>query len=276
MTANVGNRFEASARRAALFKGYTRPEAIIIVVLAVVMAAVCLADVLLPPWTWPIWIVLGALGATVIAFTSTRDVQQVNKIKEEIVSEEIDSNDLQISELQAGVARALYQHKSIHKMIAARSEDFASVSSNLDEWLNRVYRLASGLDTILRHPRVLEHFHTVMETNEVKNANFDSLAGLDNAAAVVTAGHAGEQAFDEDYNKLILARDAVAQSRNSLNATIDHVVSVNEVLRHTRQHTLGEQHISQMQVMLQGEIDTLAEAQRIVYKLGAAYDIDLN
>jgi hypothetical protein len=273
--ASASNYLQNNAKRTALLQGYLKIESIVLLVIALVMTVLCWLDLFVVPWMWPIWLIGGIVGATAVAMSNTRDKRKINKAREQIVEREINADDLHISELQAGVSRALYQHKSIQKMITARTEDFGRLSSHMDEWLRRVHQLAGGLDTVLRHPRVLEHFYTVMDTNEVKDANFDSIAGLDNATAVVTAQHGDHQRYDEGYNKLILARDAVAQARNGLNATIDHVVSVNEVLRHTRQHTLSEQHLDQMNTMLLGELDALTETQRVVNKLAAAYDIRL-
>jgi hypothetical protein len=267
--------FQQNAMRNALIKGFMRIESIICLAIGIGIAILCLLDIFWLPEMWWLWLLFGFAGAGIIAFANTRDKKAVHKIKEDIVSDEINSNDLQVSELQAGVSRASYQHKSIQKMIAARTEDFGQMNASLDEWLQRCYGVSRGLDTILRHPRVLEHFYSVMDAGEVKSANLDSIAAFNNAAAIAIGGQT-DRALDEDYNKLIFARDAVAQVRESLNQTIDHVVSVSEVLRHTRAMTLGPEHITQMNAMLQSEIQMLGETQRVVYKLGGAYEVPLN
>jgi hypothetical protein len=273
MAAGIGNSLEADARRGALMRGLTRPESLIIAGVSVALAAVSffvqpLRDI------WWVWLVFGVLGSFAIAFSHARNKATVHKVKEAIVEETIDANELQVSELQAGVARAMYQHKTIQKMIAVRTEAFGQLPLSLDEWLGRVNKIARGLDTILRHPRVLEHFYSVMQTNEVKSANLDSIAAFQNAAGLVIAGH-GDQELDEEYNKLVFARDAVAQVRAGINTTIDHVVSIAEVLRHTRAMTLSTDHIQQMSGMLQSELDTLLDLQKLVYKLGSAYEVTL-
>ncbi len=273
-TSTARPQFDQNANRNALIKGFLRIESLICLALGLVMMSLCLLDIFWLPETWWLWLVLGIAGACLIAYSNTRDKAVVRKIKEEIVSEEINSNDLQVSELQAGVSRASYQHKSIQKMIAARTEDFGALNGSLDEWLQKCYSVSRGLDTILRHPRVLEHFYSAMDMNEVKSANMDSIAAFNNAAAVAIGGQT-DRALDEDYNKLIYARDAVAQVREALNKTIDHVVSVSEVLRHTRAMTLGPEHIGQMNNMLLSELEMLGETQRVVYKLGAAYEVPL-
>jgi hypothetical protein len=273
MAAGIGNSLETDAKRNALMRGLLRPEALIIFGIAILLAIVSFMTESLRS-VWWIWLIFGAVGSFVIAFTYSRDKTTIRKMKEEIVDESIDANELQVSELQAGVARAMYQHKTIQKMISVRTEQFGQLPKSIDEWLNRVNKVARGLDTIMRHPRVLEHFYSVMQTNEVKSANLDSIAAFQNAAGIVIAGH-GDQALDEDYNKLIFARDAVAQVRNGINTTIDHVVNVSEVLRHTRAMTLNAEHIQQMSGMVQDELDALSELQRTVYKFASTYDVEM-
>jgi hypothetical protein len=273
MAAGIGNSLETDARRGALMRGLARPESLIIVGLSVALAIVTFFVPALSSYWW-VWPVLGVVGAFAIAFSHAQNKATVHKVKQAIVDETIDANELQVSELQAGVARAVYQHKTIQKMIAVRTESFGQLPVSLDEWLSRVTKIARGLDTILRHPRVLEHFYSVMQANEVKSANLDSIAAFQNAAGLVIAGH-GDHELDEDYNKLIFARDAVAQVRGGISTTIDHVVSVAEVLRHTRAMTLNTEHVGQMSAMLQNELDTLLELQKLVYKLGSAYEVPL-
>lgn len=273
--ASVSNNFQQSARRSALIQGFLRIETIIVLVISLIMATLCWLNVFWLPETWWLWLLMGGIGACAMAWTSTRDPKLVRNLANDIVHEEISADTVRIAELQAGVARALYQHRSILKLMAARTEDFGNLSASLDEWVTRVYTIARGMDTILQHPRVLEHFYSVMDHNHVKDANLDSITSFNNAAALVTANHVNEEA-DEDYNKLILARDVVAQSREAISQTIDHVVSINEVLRHTRAMTLTGEHVTQMMSMLSSELDTLAESQRAVAKLAAAYEVELN
>lgn len=273
--ATVSNNFQQSARRSALIQGFLRIETIIIMVISLIMAALCWLNLFWLPETWWLWLLLGGVGACAMAWTSTRDPKLVRNIANDIVHEEISAETVRIAELQAGVARALYQHRSILKLMAARTEDFGNLSNSLDEWVTRVYTIARGMDTILQHPRVLEHFYSVMDHNQVKDANLDSIASFNNAAALVTANHVNEE-VDEDYNKLILARDVVAQSREAISQTIDHVVSINEVLRHTRAMTLTHEHVTQMMSMLSSELDALAESQRAVAKLAMAYGVELS
>jgi hypothetical protein len=274
--ATMSDKFDARTTRGPILRGLLRIETVVILLISAVMTVLCLLNLFWLPETWWLWLVLGLLGAVAMTWTASRDATPLTKSKAAALSlDDIDANSLRITELQAGVARALYQHRAITKLIASRTEDFAALQSGLSDWLFRVYMVADGLDKILQHPLVLEHFYSAMDVNEVKSAHMDSMAAFSSAASIVTANTMPEE-VDEDYAKLILARDTVAQTRDSLGQTIDNIVSMNEVLRHARSLAMQPEHINRMHTMLLGEIETLGDAQRAVLKLGAAYGIRAN
>lgn len=254
-----------SARQQAMVKGLMSKETITVVIISAILVVLCTLNLFWFPQAWWLWVILGCAGAIALAFSAASDKSLVRRFVSEGLDKKIDATKVRIPELQANVARAMFQHRSISKLIHERPENLGTVIESLDEWALMIYDVARGLDDVLNDPRVVQQYQQVLGVADPAEAMRDPMSAVVNAGALVVRHNPAHQ--------LVLARDVVTQVRAEMNMALERIVNINTALRKARALKLESEHVQQIESALQLQLVVLGEAQDAVYQLGYAYEL---
>ena len=261
------------ARRTAFLRGLIRLESLTITGLALIMFALCAFRLFWFPTTWWIWLLLGAIGPLLLAWTNTRDMRSIRPMINTLLNEKCDARVIDIIELQGPVTRALHQHRTIQKLIAKRVENMAALSTAMDEWTTRIFHVANNLNIVLHDPTLLEQVRSTQPAM-IDATPRNVVEALTQPAGKETSVET-RLADDTRQSNLVTARDTVTGTLNVLSATIDSIVIITEVLRHARLLAMDRVRIAQIETLLLRELDVIGDVERDVARLADAYDIAL-
>jgi hypothetical protein len=251
------------ARRTAAVQGFFRYETLIVLGIAVLLFGLCVFNIFWMPNTWWIWLLLGAGGAAALVYTNTRNKVVIRSFVNEKLDAQIVVNNIGVPELQSNVAKAMYQHRAISKMLVERPEDLDDVLEVLDDWVILVHDIARNLDETLRNATLIQQSRTALGESDQVELIHDPISAVISAATHV--------ARENKSHPLVLARDVILKARNELSIALDQVITVNTALRRARAMRMESQHVAQIQSVIEVQVLALTEVQDAVQHLSYAY-----
>jgi hypothetical protein len=251
------------ARQNALLHGLLRTETLVVLFIALFLVVLTLFNWLWFPDMWWVWLVLGFGGATLLALSTASDKLLIRSFVREKLDAHIKTSQIHVPELQAGVAKAMYQHRALSKMLLERSENLDKVMELLDDWVLLVYDIAQGLENVLKDPKLIR------QTQEALGELESTELIQDPVNAVVTA--ADRVAPVNRSHQLVLTRDVIMRARNDLGSALDQAITVNTALRRARGMRMDTTHITQIEAVLELQLMALTEAQDAVQHLMYTY-----
>ncbi len=210
---------------------------------------------------------LGVLGAGVIVMAGANDRFVIRRYVTSKLEKRVDMTRVHIPELQANVGRAMFQHRTIAKLLNERGENVDHIMERLDEWVLLIFEVAHGLDTVLAEPKLVRQYQQVLGDARAQELLHDPISAVANAGAIM--------AKEDPRHQLVLAREVALRVRKELTVSLDHIVAVNTALRKARTIQMEREHIDQLQSAMDLQLIALNEAQDAVYQLGFAYELAL-
>jgi hypothetical protein len=262
MAVNVQHLYQ-SARKKALKLGLMRQETLLILALALVLATLSIFNLIWNPPMWWAWILLGLGGAALLVWSTLGDKSLLRGLVNKQIHEHADASSLRVPELQAGMVKALYQHRSISKMLLERKENLDMVMKSMDEWVLLVHDIVKSLDNILNNPKLISQSQQVLGEAEPTELMKDPITAVLNAAALVS--------HENSSHQLVLARDVIVKARNELSIALDQAITINAALRRAQSLKMDAAHVVQIESVLDVQLSVLSEAQDAVQHLSYTY-----
>lgn len=260
-----------TAQRNAFLQGARRTETLVIVGVSATLSVLSALNWLASPeFSW-VWAVLGLAGVAGVMAGGLRNKALVRACVNAELDQRANVTAMRTPELQASVARARRQHRTVTKMLGGRAEDVEGVTEGLDEWAAITCEIAHSLDAILTDPQLIADCRAAARSmgHAISTGAGDGATALARFAALVA--HGSPESVNPAAYQLMLALHVAIQVRTELARSIERVTNIKTALHRARQHKLERAHVQTIEQVLSMQLGVLSDAQTAVNHLAQAY-----
>jgi hypothetical protein len=260
-----------TAQRNAFLHGAHRTETRVVVGLCGTLFVLSALNGLASPQFSVVWAILGLVGAGGVMAGGLRNKALVRACVHAELDQRANLTEMRTPELQASVARARRQHRSVTKMLGNRGENVQHVTEGLDDWAAITCQIAHSLDAILTDPQLIADCRAAARSlgQAISASGGDEATALARFAALVA--HGAPESVNPAAYQLMLALHVAIQVRTELARSIERVTNIKTALQRARQHKLEQTHVQTIESVLSMQIGVLTDAQTAVKHLAKAY-----
>ncbi len=152
------------AQRQAYIYAALRPESIVLLAFAMLMAGLSLLRVFWFPQWWWAWLMFGIASSGVMMWSITRDETFRQKVVIKLFYDRLNQDRLHLPDLKTSVAQALDYHRLLFRAVAERPHaPLAEIALDMDELVTRIYEVAYMLDKFVSNEKIHHYLLGAMQ-----------------------------------------------------------------------------------------------------------------
>lgn len=152
------------AQRRAYVYALMRPESIVLLAFAMLMAGLSLLRIFWFPQWWWAWLLFGIASTAVMVWSITRDESFRQKVVIKLFYDRLDHARLHLPDLKTSVAQALDYHRLLFRAISERPHaPLADIAVDMDELVTRIYEVACMLDKFVSNEKIRQYLLGAMQ-----------------------------------------------------------------------------------------------------------------
>jgi hypothetical protein len=256
------------ARKRVLAYALRRPETPLLLLVSLVLTT---ASVLgyLPRPLWLLWLALGAAGIVMMSVTAVRGDEYLTRFVSDVFYRRFNIENLQLPDLRRGVSEVLQFHRAICKTIMLRPQaPLGDIAIELDDWVARIYDVASSIDTFVNSDRVQTQLRVLTGTAAAVNP---ATHLVEATRALIELNPDAIPLSDDERAQLWRIKQTVSLAKRTLDASLVAMVTLHDELAKANPIDLNRDYASEKRQTIIRHCVDLTDADRLLRELFQDY-----